>query len=395
MREYRFFLDMLFRNNCDQAFFDSITNKFTGQAIYRKNIPPHFANGRDTSCFSDIPDYLEPHLLEGPKVFKTIKAPLYKGYLVDLSLFKNVEDYLKNHVGKARYSQLRRYKKRLDLCIAPRYVAYFGKMDETEYHSIFQCLKDFTKRRFRQKKEVNYEIPYLDYYEEIMYPMILEKRALIYVIYDGKKPISITLNFVFGDLLLHWNSCYDIDYGIFNVGHINAMEHFRWSFDHHIKTFEMSRGDFWHKQRLVNRTFLYEKHILYRATSLKSICTAYLNLFWPFIRYHIIQNLKKVRAQKLYSLYARRRFRKFNPYADIKEMGYELHENPGPLPPVHQREPIRIADEVNSFLRAPFNQFLHGAKISHKETEVFKLLDSSNTYFIASEAGNLQINVLP
>ncbi len=394
MEVYQFFLDILFRADNRQAYFDSVLNAFTGETVYRESIDPEALANRGTASIVDVPDYLSPGYIGGDKPLRTLKVPLYEGYLVNLTEFEDVEDYLRNHVGKARYSQLRRYKKRLDLCISPRYVAYYGEMDEGEYRFVFECLREFTERRFRQKEEINYELPFLEYYEQVMYQMILEKKALLFVIYDGDQPINITLNFIFGDLMLHWNSCFDVDYGVFNVGHINTMEHFRWCFKNNIRVFDMGRGNFWHKQRLINHTYRYQQHIVCER-NFPSVSRAVLQAVGPFSRYYLIRGLKKVNAQKLYSLYAKYRFRSRFATDDSQKLStdaaYTQKEVAETLPQPEILRAVCLDDQAYSRLRGPFNQFLHREKISQTEVQVFEKPGPEEAFIFYSPAKVLQI----
>lgn len=394
METYRFFLDILFRADSRQPLFDRVLNTFTGTTVYEEGADQDEVSNQGLVTFTDVPDYLSPRYIHSDKPLHTFKVPLYEGYLVNLTEFSDVEDYLRHHVGKARYSQLRRYKKRLDRCISPRYAAYYGEMDEAEYRYVFDCLRAFTERRFRQKEEINYELPYLAYYQEVMYRMILEKKALLFVIYDGDKPINITLNFIFGDLMLHWNSCFDIDYGVFNVGHINTMEHFRWCFDHDIRVFDMGRGNFWHKQRLITHTYCYEQHIVCRRNPL-SVSRALLRAAGPFSRYHLIRALKKVHAQKLYGYYAKYRFRSRSGGGNSPTVpegsAITWKEVTGALPPAESLRAVCPGEEGYARLRGPFNQFLHGEKIPKTEVQVFEQAGAKDKFIFRAPHKTLQL----
>ena len=394
METYTFFLDILFRADGRQPYFDQVENTFTGKTVYEEIADAGESPILRSASITDIPDYLSPRYVRGNNPRQLLKVPLYEGYLVNLTEFSDAEDYLRNHVGKARYSQLRRYKKRLDHCISPRYAAFYGEMDEAEYRYVFECLVEFTERRFRQKEEVNYEIPFLAYYEEVMYRMILEKQALLFVIYDGDKPINITLNFIFGDLMLHWNSCFDIDYGVFNVGHINTMEHFRWCFDNRIRIFDMGRGNFWHKQRLINHTYRYEQHIVCDRTPL-SLSRALLRAAGPFARYYLIRGLKKVHAQKLYGHYAKYRFRSRQEGgqspAVSESAAYTWRELAGEVLSPESLRAVCPGDEAFAGLRGAFNQFLHSEKISQTEVQVFKQAGPGSGFIIRTPQKTLQV----
>ncbi|MCF7560796.1 GNAT family N-acetyltransferase [Sabulilitoribacter multivorans] len=370
-----FFLDLFFKKKDFPRCYTKITNTFTNSLIYKNNTSIILNSNYSIFNVYDIPNYLTPEFCS-PDSFKLLTAPLYPGYLIDLTCFKDLEDYLTNHLGSPRKSQLKRYRKRLDLCIAPNYKIYFGAINKEEYNTIFEALLSITERRFKQKEEVNFEIPFLKIYHDIMYPLILEKKASIFVIYHKSKPINITLNFIDNETIFHWNSCYDIDYQMFNLGHINMVNHLDWAFNNGFKLFDMSRGDFLHKRKYINKKYMYIEHLIYNSKSAITTFKAYFEILKLKTRFTLINLLKSVNFHKVYRKYAKLKYRlTYN--TDLKNITsiYNVSQIP-------TTEELQLIDvNKNAFLIQPLNYFIHKNQEFVDNVKVYSCLKENNTYY--------------
>ena len=72
--------------------------------------------------------------------------------------------------------------------------------------------------------------------------MILEKKATLFIIYDGEKPIGIMLNFMSNNILFGTMSVFDIAYAKYNVSSVNIMKLIEWCLNNHIKFLDFQRG---------------------------------------------------------------------------------------------------------------------------------------------------------
>lgn len=388
-----FFLDLFFKDKGFPSFFIKITNSFFNSVVYTNK---EVNNSDITASYSiyDMPDYFET-TIEDFGYLKQLTAPLYQGFLIDLSSFKNLEDYLDNHLGKPRKSQLKRYKKRLDSCIQPMYKMYFGAIEKETYHSIFKTLKEITKRRFDEKEEWNFELPFLEHYEAMMYTMIQNKKASIAVIYDKEKPINITLNFMDNDIIFHWNSCYDIDYGMFNLGHVNMINHLDWAFKNGYKLFDMSRGDFFHKRKYINKSYLYTQQIIYNSKSISAVLKAQATISLLHLRFHMIKWLKKTNAHILYGRYVRLKFRK-SPLGKEKRLQkqVELKTQNVQIPIPGNLKRIDLNKTDHAFLIKPRNEFLYRTKECVNHLDLFVESNDAKTYYMKGLKNSQKITVI-
>lgn len=390
---YSFFLDFFFNNKSFPFFYRKITNTITNTIVYEADAKTNNNFNNSIISVTDIPSYFTPQYASKNKRLKLLKTPLYSGFLINLSKFKNLEDYLDNKLGKPRKSQLKRYRKRLDKCITPNYKIFYGDISKDEYNFIFNKLIVLTKRRFAQKEELNFELPFLELYHSIMYPLVLSKKASIFVIYDNDKPINITLNFLDKECIFHWNSCYDIDYQMFNLGHINMINHLEWAFKNGYKVFDMSRGDFLHKRKYVNQSYLYNEHIIYNSKSISATIKAYFKLLKLKTRYALIKFLKKINLHLWYGKYAKYKFRRLNSENTKDKHRTIITNDVSKIPKPENLKLIDLNKSEYYFLIKPFNYLLHKTQDHIKNISVYSDLKESNIFYFKSTNKQQKITI--
>ncbi len=376
-----FFLDLFFKDKGFPPFYKKVINSFTERIIHKTNSNSNFKIKQSTYSISDIPDYFSTEFINTNKHLKLLTTSLYAGYLINLTTFRDLEDYLNNKLGRPRKSQLKRYRKRLDLCIAPEYKIFYGDISKDDYHQLFKSLFSMTERRFDQKEELNFELPYLELYQEMMYPLILNKKACIFAIYHNNMPINITLNFIDGDTVFHWNSCYDIDYQMFNLGHINMINHLEWAFLNNFKLFDMGRGDFLHKRKYVNENYMYREQVIYDSKSLQASMIAHIKILKLKTRFGIIQFLKKTKIHLWYSKYVKYKYRlvkaKSKPPKEIKFNIDTVSE----IPELEGLNIIDLSKNQYRFLIKPLNCFLHKGQEFVNNVIIYKDIDNKGTFY--------------
>ncbi|MDO5971141.1 GNAT family N-acetyltransferase [Flavivirga aquimarina] len=388
-----FFLDFTFKEKQFPGFYSKVVNKISNSILFNnKNVSQTDSSENIYSVF-DIPNYFSLELSKKSPELKTLTVPLYTGFFINLAKYQDLNDYMSRKLGRGRKSQLKRYKKRLDLCIAPGYKVFFGDFSKNEYDHIFDILKHITIRRFEQKGETNFELPYLEIYREMMYPLVRQKKASIFVIYDKLKPINITLNFIEDQLLLHWNSCYDIDYQMFNLGHVNMVNHLEWCFNHGIKTFDMGRGDFLHKRKYITDNYIYEQHIVYNSKNITPSLFAYYKFFMLRLKFTSIKELKKINAQILYSKYVRLKYQIFNIKKEENTAKNHVMETiVNKLPDFSNLNPIKV-NQIDPALIKSVNYFLYNNKESVNDLTVFKDKTNNNVTYLAGKEKKIKLEI--
>lgn len=375
------FLQTFFEDRNTPDIYASVTETVTGKTLFKRKSPcgPHDANR--LYSFTDIPGYLGFTVCDSVGDYKTRKCDLFDGFLVDLTKYNGVQEYLSDNFGKSGRSKIRRYIKRLDLCIEPTYKMYYGEIDEGEYNMLFDCLRDFMMRRFSQKKEENIELPVLEEYRALIRNLILKKEASMFVIYHGEKPIDICMNIIYDNIVTSYNSSYDIDYEAFSLGTIDVMKHVEWCFENGFDIFDMGRGDYLYKRRWTNHKYSYQRHMVFDPSSLYHKMLSNLKMSFNQFKYDVIQFLKKFGVQHLYGKYYQLHYIFLR-----KNLQVELHKtynisNDFSLPDDGLR-PVELTTSDNKWLIKPINDFIYRSHEKFADIRVFSQPSSPKEFYL-------------
>jgi hypothetical protein len=212
----------------------------------------------------DVPSYLS--LNPKKQIRSSFSIRGQEGYYIDLSRFSDISTYLEAVQNSGSRSNLRRYTQRLELCFPIRYRAYYGGIEKEEYHRLFVALRGFLVRRFHEKMERNYELRYLGDFEASFYDQILQKRAMMFVIYHGNKPISVRINAFKENLAYYIISGYDIDYSKFHPGLIDMSKNIEWLLEGDFGIYDLLKGYKAHKDHWATDSYYNYHHLYYPIT---------------------------------------------------------------------------------------------------------------------------------
>ena len=245
----------------------------------------------------DIPEYYNVNnQVNGYLKLKTIRQ--YKGYLIDLTKYKNTEDYFsKEFSGKSRW-KINNAKKRLEACFKIKYGILCGKDTKKEdFLFVFDYFNKLLTKRFNEKQINNHylNLKKWSYLQELVLLLILKKEAALFVIYNNDIPVSISLNYISKNILYGALTVFDIDYSKFYLGYIDNLKHIEWCYQNNIEIFDFSKGEFDYKKRLANKEYYFEYHLLYDSKSIRcNIISNSICLFFKFkqlLRENNIHNL--------------------------------------------------------------------------------------------------------
>ena len=325
----------------------------------------------------DIPDYLEVEFNDLVNKFRTAKIKTLEGYYIELSAFDGYDDYLKLKISSKRRSNLRKYQRRLEQCFDIRYTIYCGAIDQQEYRRLFEVMEEFLKRRFTEKKEVNYEIPHLREMEELLYDLILSKKASLFVIYHNNRPISIRINMFYKELAYYIISGYDIDYSAFHIGAIDMLKNIEWCMENRFTRYDLLKGYADYKKNWTTHRYYNYDHLIYQPGSLKQLSKkallfAKLQLRYGFLKlsrqfgfYNGLKKLKKI----VYTL----RF-------GTKSIKYHWTSPAIDLSPGHE---IRVFDDPEyCALRRPVYDYLFRHKEQLEDIGVFALASHNDKFLL-------------
>jgi hypothetical protein len=270
IKESNFVLDLCIGNRI-QPYYDTIlANRITGAKIHGEYDASESNAHKGIVLVTDLPDYLEVPFSNSSNAFKLLQVPQYEGYMINLKKFDDIHGLINKTFSRNPRKNLRAKIRNLETQHEVTYGFYFGDIDKTQYDYLFDVCYTLMKTRFDQKKLFNrYLLEWKKNYE-LFYPKILAKEASICVIYDAKKPITVTLNFHKADIVFSYIQIYDVAYYKFSMGDIAMLKNLEWSFENEFAVWDVSKGATENKLRWSNHIYRFNYHLFYQRNSMLS-----------------------------------------------------------------------------------------------------------------------------
>lgn len=329
----------------------------------------------------DVPEFFKIDTSTHPKNLKLYKIKQYPGFLIDLEAFTNFNHYMSSTFSKSSRYKLNKYKKRLEGSFDINYKMLLGDISKEEYDHLFKYFKKLLQRRFLQKQITNNNLDpkEWDFYRDVAYPMIVEKKASLFVIYERQTPIGITLNYHSDKVVFDAITVFDIDYSKFHLGSVTIMKLIEWCLENNYKILDFSKGYFDYKTRWTNKTYDFEYHIWYDSKTMSASLLAY------FIKSYL--NFK----QKLRENNVNTKLHKFSFF--LKNTKTESTEES--IPNYRFSEPMDVYDftklktvpideEGNERLKPMVFDFLYLNSERLQDTSLYKIQDNEDAAFVIS-----------
>ena len=335
----------------------------------------------------DVPTYLNCQQDLDTNEIKTRKIRQYPGFLIKLENFKDLNDYINfTFKGKSR-NKLKRDKKRLENCFDISYKIYYGEVPKEEYNANFESFRKLLEKRFQNKgiSNNNLNSEEWEFYYEVAYPMIQQKKACLLVVREGNRPISFMLNFLSEDKLFQFMMGFDIDYAKFNVGTTSIMKLVEWCLEKEVKILDFSKGYFDFKRRWGNLAYRFEYHVIYDQNSFYSKIMAYF-----IISYFQIKQF--LRDKRLNEVLHRIKFQLKSKKTSILP-GYTFHDPDKPIKKTLLKQ-IDLYQREKEFLKPSVCDFLYYNSEALNNTTVFAISGDPSRYLIVGKNTNkiLKIN---
>nr|WP_321234810.1 GNAT family N-acetyltransferase [uncultured Psychroserpens sp.] len=276
-----------------------------------------------TFLIYDVPTYFKIDEFNPPETssLKLKKMFQYQGFLMDITEFKDKDDYINSQFSSKNRREFRSNQRRLETCFNISYEFINEAISETKFEKLFNQFYALLNERF-QDKQVNYHHLSTSkwvYYSELVFEMLKQKRASLLVIYNDDMPIGITLNFHSEKVLFETITVFDPNYYKFSIGKTSIIKLLEWCFDSGYNISDFSKGDFDYKHKWANLVYDFDYHILYDSKSLKSRLTAkYIELFYIVKLY-----LRKRKVNELYRKY-KYLLAGHKPQSDSKHSNFKL-----------------------------------------------------------------------
>ena len=148
-----FVLQLCFNSSIQPYYENSIMNKLSNQKFKATYDPNKSQPLPKLFTVLDIPDYLDVGLMETKAEISLERVPQYKGYLINLTKFSNVDEFINKTLSRNPRKNLRAKLRKLELNHKISYHFYHGKIDKNHYDYLFNVCyilwrPGFIKRKF-------------------------------------------------------------------------------------------------------------------------------------------------------------------------------------------------------------------------------------------------------
>ncbi|MBD1262700.1 GNAT family N-acetyltransferase [Maribacter polysiphoniae] len=336
----------------------------------------------------DVPTYFTTAELPKNRI-KRYQIQQYPGFLIDLESYRDVNEYMVGTFKKSSRYKLNKYKRKLESCFDINYKMFHGEISKDEYESIFASFNALLTKRFDEKQVTNnnLEKEEWDFYHEVAYPMILEKKAGLFVIYNGNLPIGVTLCYFSEEILFDAITVFDIDYSKFHLGSVTIMKLIAWCIEQKLKIFDFSKGYFDYKVRWGSKKYDFEYHILYDSKSLiAQVLALAIALFFKFKQFLRDKNVNEKLHRITYKL-------KNKPDKTIEKFRYTLFE----ITEDYQNEDfveINYGTAENEFLKTIVFEFLYLKNESQRNLKLFRSSTHDNRFLFSGIDNKVMVEVV-
>jgi len=383
-RTFNFIEGLLFTKNKYLPLYINIGKNLTNGLSYKLKINESDYKNKVFFIY-DIPGYLN---ISNPKLgtLKLKAINQYKGYLANLDDYTNLHDYIGDNFSSKSRGVFKKSAKKLEDSFNIKYKMYYGNnITKDEYDFIFDNFNRLLKKRYNEKQINNHYLSEKkwEYLKELVYPMVISKKATLFVIFDGNTPITISVNYIAENIDFGALTVFDTDYSKFNIGFIDIMKHLEWCIENNIQIFDFSKGDFDYKKRWGNKIYNFEYHLLYDSSSIiATLIAAFLAKYFTFkqilrnnnthTRFHEMIFFLKKNNKKIYT----------KEFHVIKEENNTTENN------------LSLLDfntNEYAFLKKIVYDFLYRYSESINDVNVYLSSASDSIYFIKGKNNNLKV----
>ncbi len=367
-----------FEEDTIPAIYDHVMLKDNGRMIPNVGL----MEGKKHKVYSVflIPDYLELSLKEPGKFSQTTITQKNLGYTIRLDGNFDIDAHLKTRF-KSNHKVIRRYKRRLESCFNIDYRMIYGEVEKKEYEHLMSALKGMIVRRFNQLNSSNENLDKWDEIKNLSYKLMKEKKASLFIIYNNKTPIDISLNFHVDEIMFASIGSYDIDYEKFGLGHVEIYKMLEWCVGNNYKMMEMGYGDWDYKRRWSNHMYQFKHQIVFDKTSFFASMLGHLNITTIKIK-------EKLKDKNLHLWLKKWSKPKRKGTVQMECIGMDKDFQFSKNQSVHE---IDINNEENDFLKKQLYDFLYSSTEHIENVKVFKMKNQDNSYVFKGNTFSCQL----
>ena len=337
-----------------------------------------------------FPTFLKPTFQNDSFKTKKIVQKYLDSYGITIApTITNIDHYVNAHFSKSSRTPILKKMKRLESCFNIRYQVYYGEISKETYTSIINKTHAMLVRRFNQRNDNNFILNNWKKYEALLFPLINDRKASVFVIYNEDTPIQVSINFHYQKTFFAYIPAYDIDYAQFGLGNTAVYKQLEWCIENNYAYLDMGNGDYDYKKRWCNYHYQLETHIQYKSSSLRHrlLATKELNIIKlkngikTGINSPFYAKIKKVIATK-------------TPLNDsFSCSNYTIENlNEGVL---HKNDALQAIDlkKTTDFqeLKKPLCDFLYTTKCHSDTVTIHKIINETHTFLITGGSSSIKV----
>jgi hypothetical protein len=324
--------------------------------------------GNRTFLIYDVPDHIKTEKVQWPEGLRCSKVKQYLGYYIDLNAYSSIDDYLKANFTKPSRYKMRKYRRRLEECFDIQYVTYLGHIDRSRYDELFKTFHLLLRKRYTEKqiRNNNLEPKEWSFYKDVVYEMIRDKEASLFVIYDQELPIYIALNYMKENTVISAITVFDIDYSKFHVGSVAIWRQLEWCMENDKRIFDFSKGHYGYKDDWATNKYQFEQHILSNKKSLiSSTIGLYLQTYYALKQNFRQKNLNIIYNKILFQLKS-----KYFKYRESSRGGEIISKQSWETQSKSNFVIIDRFDADHHFIKKTLNAFLYLSRENIRDVEI-------------------------
>ena len=263
------FYNTLSKKNKVLFFYKKLILKHNKGELFSLNKEVLVNNKSANICL--FPSYIQP-VMNTDNDFKVIKISQKKiiGYSVLINNHTSIDALLKTEYKKSFRSNILRFVNRFENCFDANYKMFFEHISKKEYNFLMDTLHQMLTKRFNQRNDSNQFLQDWSNYLDTTYTQIKEKKASLFVIYNGTTPVHICVNHHFNKILFVSIPSFDLDYSKFALGNISLYKLLEWCVNNNYMVMDMAYGYLEYKRRWSNHIYDFDHHIIFNSKSLIS-----------------------------------------------------------------------------------------------------------------------------
>ncbi|MEB8347222.1 GNAT family N-acetyltransferase [Flavobacteriaceae bacterium KMM 6898] len=370
-------------------FYSNVYNKSNHQNFLNPNQNNSLELGSTIHVVNYINPYLQLSLNDSKISLKAFKFQLHIGFLANLHGFSNVDEYMKFKMSSKGRTKMRGYLRRLETCFNIHYKMYYGNITIADYELLFRKLHCFILNRFEERGNKHEALENWEILKKNSYAMILDKKASLFVIYNGEEPIDICLNYHHQNILDNAIRSYDINYSKFRLGYIDILKQLEWCFENGAEIFDLSFGDFEYKRKWCNEVYDFETQIIYNKSRFEYKAIAFGIMQLNKLKAH----LKKKNVHLVYHK-ARKLFnRKIEVDTNKSKILFDVTEIET-IPKMETLSQIDIRSDKYEFIKRPVYDFQYLNFETSQNIKVYNPINFPEVFIISGKKKCLKIELL-